>query len=530
MRNFEKPGRSVVVAKNGMAATSQPLSTLTAVNVLQQGGNALDAAVAACAVQCIVESGSTGLGGDCFAMYAPRGTDKIIAFNGSGRAPAAATTSWYVDKGIKAIERNSPHAVTVPGAVEAWSRLLTDHGTMSLSDVLQPAIRLASEGYPISPRVNYDWVKQAELLRKDTNAQRIFLPNDKVPAVGALHHQRELAETLKIIAAEGAEAFYRGPIATDMVGYLRSLGGLHTLEDFTATRGEYVTPIRTAFRGYDVVECPPNGQGIIALLILNILSRFEGRGDPLGIDRLHVEAEATRMAYGIRDRYLAENGDVLVPVEWMLSDALADELASQINLTRSIQTMPRELVPEHTDTVYITVVDRDRNAASFINSIFTPYGSGLVSPRTGVLFNNRGQGFVIDPDHPNTIAPGKRPLHTIIPGMLVKDGKVVMPFGVMGGQYQAMGHAHLLSKLLDYELDLQSAIDLPRFFPRPNDGVLELEEALFDHAGPELARRGFEIAHAPTPIGGAQAVWIDWKNGTLLGGSDPRKDGCALGY
>jgi len=530
MRSFENSGRSLVVARNGMAATSHPLSTLTAIGILQQGGNAMDAAIAACAVQCVVEPGSTGVGGDCFALYAPRGIDNIIAYNGSGRAPAAASTDWYAQRGIRGIERNSPHAVTVPGAVEAWERLLNDHGTLGLADVLKPAIELASGGYAISPRVNFDWTRQAQLLGKTTSTQRIFLPDGKVPPVGTVHYQRELASTLQAIADGGAKAFYEGAIAESMVGFLRGLGGLHSLDDFAKTRGEYVATIRSKFRGYDVVECPPNGQGIIALLILNILSRFAPEGDPLDVRRLHIEAEASRLAYDVRDRYLAENGDGSVPVEWMLSDRLADELAASINPERAATVLARPQPPAHSDTVYITVVDRDRNAASFINSIFTPFGSGLACPNTGVLFHNRGQGFVIQPGHPNTIGPNKRPLHTIIPAMLARDKKVVMPFGVMGGQYQALGHARLLSLILDYKLDLQSSMDLPRLFPRPNDGKVELESALFDSIGAEMTRRGFEIDRAGAPIGGAQAIWIDRENGTLIGGSDPRKDGCALGY
>jgi gamma-glutamyltranspeptidase / glutathione hydrolase len=530
MRTFEDPGRSLVVSKRGMAATSHPLSTLAAIEILKDGGNAMDAAVGACAVQCVVEPGSTGIGGDCFAMYAPRGVDNIIAFNGSGRAPRAASTEYYIERGIKTIERNSPHAVTVPGAVEAWERLLKDHGTLDLAQVLQPAIELANDGYSISPRVHYDWSRQAALLGKTDSAKGIFLPDGKVPETGSTHYQRELALTLKAIADGGARAFYEGQIAEDIVRFLRGLGGLHSVEDFAETEGEYVDTIRTKYRGYDVVECPPNGQGIIALLILNILSRFKVEGDPLDINRLHLEAEASRLAYDVRDRYVADNANNEVPVEWMLSDQLAEELAASIDSSRAASPLPRPQPPAHSDTVYIAVVDRDRNAASFINSIFTPFGSGLVCPKTGVLFHNRGQGFVIEKGHINTIEGGRRPLHTIIPGMLVRDGKVLMPFGVMGGQYQALGHARLLSLLLDYNLDLQTAIDMPRLFPRPNDGKVELERLLFDKVGAELARRGFSIDRAATPIGGAQAIWIDWEKGSLLGGSDPRKDGCALGY
>ena len=530
MRDFESPGRSLVVARNGMAATSHPLSTLTAVNVLQAGGNALDAAVAACAVQCVVEPASTGIGGDCFALIAPRGGADIVAFNGSGRAPAAATSAWYLERGLTHIERQSPHSVTVPGSIEAWSRLLSDHGTMGLWDLLQPAIGFARDGYPITPRVHRDWTNQAALLARDPNAARIFLPDGKAPAMGTIHHQPQLADTLQAVAEHGERAFYEGRIAADMVDYLRGLGGLHTLEDFASTRGEYVEPIRTRFRGHDIWECPPNGQGIIALMILNVLSRFEAKGDPLDVDRLHIEVEATRLAYAVRDAYLADHAHAPVPIDWMLSDALADDLAGRIDLARAIPVMPHLSPSEHRDTVYISVVDKDRNAVSFINSVFHNFGAGLASPTTGVLFHNRGESFVVDPDHPNTIAPGKRPLHTIIPGMVTRGERAVMSFGVMGGHYQAMGHAHFISKVLDYGLDLQSAIDLPRLFPRSETNVLEMEAVLRSSVGPELARRGFQVGDTPAAIGGAQAIWIDWEAGTLLGGSDPRKDGCALGY
>lgn len=534
MRNFETTGRSLVVARNGMAATSHPMATLAAVNTLQAGGNALDAAVTACAVQCVVEPAMTGIGGDCFALIAPGGRDEVVGYNGSGRAPAGASAAWFAGQGMAALERDSVHTVTVPGAVEAWARLLADHGTMSLADVLAPAIRLARDGYAIAPRTAHDWAGQAAFLAGDANARRTFLVDGQAPALGAVHRQPELAETLRLIGEGGPTAFYEGSVADDMVGYLSGLGGLHTREDFAGTRGEYVEPIRTRYRGHDVVECAPNGQGVIALLILNILSRFEPGGDPLAVDRLHVEVEATRLAYGVRDAYLCDTGAAPMPIDWMLSDALADELAGRIDLGRALDPLPR-IDParngvEHRDTVYICVVDRDRNAVSFINSLFFPFGSGRVSPRTGVCFHNRGQSFSLDAGHPNAIAPGKRPLHTIIPGLLAKDGRAVMPFGVMGGHYQAMGHAHLVSKALDYGLDPQAAIDAPRLFPRPDTGILDMEAPLRERLGPELSRRGFNVAETGGPIGGAQAIWIDWDNGTLAGASDPRKDGCALGY
>ena len=315
-----------------------------------------------------------------------------------------------------------------------------------------------------------------------------------------------------------------------MVTYLRDLGGLHADSDFERAKGEYVTPITTEFRGRTIYECPPNGQGIIALMILKILSRFEVRPDPLDIDNLHIEIEATRLAYAARDALLSDPAKADVPIAYLLSDRLADALAVKIDLSHAIECLPTLAVREHQDTVYIAVVDEERNAVSFINSLFNSYGSGLMSPKSGVLFHNRGQGFVLAPGHPNRIGPGKRPMHTIIPGMAAEKGRVFMPFGVMGGHYQAMGHAHLLAKLFDHRLDLQTAIDLPRLFPSPGTNVVEMEQRLRDLHGAALEARGFVIRPPALAIGGAQAICIDWERGTLLGASDPRKDGCALGF
>ncbi|HLX97891.1 MAG TPA: gamma-glutamyltransferase, partial [Roseiarcus sp.] len=323
MRNFELPGRSPAVSRRGMAATSHALATLAAIEAMRDGGNAIDAAVTACAVQCIVEAGSTGVGGDCFALISLRGSAEVIAYNGSGRAPMAATPEWYARHGIRTIERHSPHAVTVPGAVEAWSRLIADHGRRRLKRALEPAIALARDGYAISPRVAYDIGKQRDLLRLDPNASRTFLADGEPPAVGAVQRQPELAETLEAIGREGPDAFYRGPIAEDMVAYLRGLGGLHDAEDFARARGEYVSPVTAEFRGRTIYECPPNGQGVIALTILNIRKRFKPKPDPLDLDNLHREIEATRLAYAARDAFVADPALGPVPVDYLLSDRLA---------------------------------------------------------------------------------------------------------------------------------------------------------------------------------------------------------------
>ena len=529
MRNFEKPTRSVAVSRQAMAATSHPSATLAALQIMEAGGNAMDAAIAASAVQCAVEPGSTGIGGDCFVLFAPDGSDNVIAYNGSGRTPAALTLDWFTERGLAEVPRQSPAAVTIPGAIDAWTRLHADHGRLLFADVLAPAIRFAEEGYAISPRVHRDWLLEEELLAADPTAARIFLPAGRAPRIGEVHRQLELAGTLKRIAAEGRDGFYRGAVAEDMVSYLRSLGGLHTMEDFAGARGDYVTPVTTEFRGYTVHECPPNGQGIIALLILNILSRFEAKGDPQSPDRLHLEIEATRLAYAARDAWIADPDKAAVPVEDLLSEELADRLAATIDLRRALTDLPPFDMPLHRDTVYICVVDRDRNAVSFINSVFDSFGTGLVAPRSGVVLHNRGQSFSLKPGHANVVAPSKRPLHTIIPGMVTRGGRVEMPFGVMGGYYQAMGHAHLVSKVFDYGMDVQEAIDLPRLIPKPDGTRVEAEHTLPASTADELRRRGFTIVPAEDPIGGAQAIRIDWENGTLTGGSESRKDGIALG-
>ncbi len=530
MRNLELPGRSPVRSLNGMAATSHPLATATALAVLRDGGNAMDAAVAACAVQCVVEPQSTGIGGDCFVLYAPRGGDEIVAFNGSGRAPAAADAAWYKEHGIETIAQQSPHAVTIPGAVDAWARLLDDHGSRELGVLLQPAIAYARDGYPIHDRVAADWAGTHDLLRRDVTAARIFLPGGAPPRAGDVHTQPALADTLERIAVHGRDGFYGGPVVKDMVAYLRGLGGLHTIEDFATAHGEYVTPIKTTYAGHDIYECPPNGQGLAALEMLNILSgAFTGMDDPLSAERLHLEVEAARLAYRDRDALIADPAQADVPVEELLSAEHAARLRGAIRPDRAMADLPPSLFPVHADTVYLCVVDRDRNAVSFINSLFHSFGSGLVSPKSGVVLQSRGHSFNTDPVHPNCIAPGKRPMHTIIPGMAVRDGRAVMPFGVMGGQYQAMGHAHFLSNLFDFDLDLQAAIDLPRVYAPPA-GPVEVESGVPADSLEGLKARGHAIARSVKPIGGAQAIAIDWQTGTLTGASDPRKDGCALGY
>ncbi len=531
MRNLQLPGRSPVHAPTGMASTSHPLSTQTAIDVLKSGGNAMDAAIAACAVQCVVEPGSTGIGGDCFCLYSKGGTDDIIAFNGSGRAPAAASIDWYQDQGISEIKVDTPHAVTVPGAIDAWSQLVGDHGSKGLGELLVPAIDYARNGYPISSRVHTDFIAAEALLRASENGAGIFLPDGKVPAVGDRHFQPLLANTLEAIATHGRDVFYTGEIALDIVEYLQSKGGLHTLEDFAAAQGDYVTPISTEYQGYRVHECPPNGQGVIALLLLNIMSGIERETDnPITVERIHHELEACRMAYRARNIYLADPDHSDVPVEEILSAEFAARIRDNIDASRAVEPAVEVDLPRHEDTVYISVVDKDRNCCSFINTVFTGFGSGLVAPKSGVVLQSRGMGFSLDPDSRNCIAGNKRPLHTIIPGMVTKDARVVMPFGVMGGEYQAFGHMQFLSRFFDYGLDIQQAMDYPRTMVDPYTGGVEVEDGIPEQIRDKLRQRGHRVSAAKRPIGGSQAIWIDWQQGVLTAGSDPRKDGCAIGY
>jgi gamma-glutamyltranspeptidase/glutathione hydrolase len=529
MRNLELPGRSPVHATEGMACTSQPLATQTAIDVLKAGGNALDAAVAAGAVQCVVEPESTGIGGDCFCLYSKCGSTDIIAYNGSGRAPAAASVDWFAERGITEIETQSPHSVVIPGAVDAWDRLIADHGSKDLAELLQPAIRYARDGYPVSSRVHSDYAGLVEKLSANANAARIFMPGGAVPRVGALHRQPELAATLERIAKNGRDEMYSGETARDMVATLQALGGLHTLGDFATARGEYVTPISGAFRGCRVHQCPPNGQGVIALLLLNVASGIDVGDDPITLERMHAEIEAGRLAYAARDAWLADPAMAEVPVEALLSADYAEAVRAAIDPTRAQEREAPLDLPLHESTVYITVVDRDRNACSFINTLFKGFGSGICTSG-GVFLTNRAQGFSLDPASPNRIEGGKRPLHTIIPGMVSKGERVAMSYGVMGGQYQAFGHMQFLTRHFDYGLDIQEAMDAPRFMPDPFEGNVEVESGVSVPLQQQLAGLGHRVTAPSKPIGGSQAIWIDWAEGVLTGGSDPRKDGCAMGY
>ncbi len=525
MRDFQKPGRSTVFARNGMCATSHPLAAQTAVDILKQGGNAMDAAIAGAVLLGLCEPQMTGLGGDCFVLFSPAGKNEIHAFNGSGVAPQKASAADLREQGHRNIDPASPHAITIPTAVDAFCKLSENWGKLGLDAILAPAIRYAKEGVPVAPRVAFDWAIAASSLQG--SARDKYLISGKAAKPGDMFRSEGQAQVLKQIAKHGRDAFYTGEIAEDMVRSLNARGGVHTLEDFAQASAFETSPISGAYGPLDLFEHPPNGQGAIAILILNILAQFDLQSmDPLGADRAHIEAEATKLAYDARNRFLADP-DHMSNLNHLLSAETAQALAEKIDPKRAMTSATQLSESVHKDTVYITVVDKDGMSVSLIYSIFHSFGSGIASEKYGILFQNRGAGFNLIDGHPNCLAAGKRPMHTIIPGMLVRDGKPMMPFGVMGGQYQPCGHARFVTNVIDFGMDIQSAVDAPRCFAE--NGILNVERGYDPSVLQELAERGHDIATPETAIGGAQAIQMH-DSGILEGASDPRKDGCALGY
>jgi gamma-glutamyltranspeptidase/glutathione hydrolase len=527
MRDLHLPGRSPVYGMRGMVAASMPQAALAGVECLQAGGNAVDAAVAAAAVLAVVEPQSTGIGGDVFCLYKPAG-GKVVALNGSGRSPAGTSMGTLEAAGVTRLTESSAHAVTVPGAVSAWELLLKTHGRKDLAEVLRPAIGYAEDGYVVSPRVAADWAASVLKLRK-TGAQSLLLAGD-APGVGTVVRQAALGATLRKIAARGAAAFYEGEVAAALVAELRARGGFHTEADFAAGAGAamFVDPISGGFAGRTIWECPPNGSGVIALMLMGIMDGFAPTaGGPLDPLRVHRHIEAARLVYRDRDAFLADPAQADVPVAHLLSQNYLDGLRALIDDGRAMDPLPPPGVL-HRDTVYLSVVDQDGNACSFINSLFENFGSGIVNEATGVVLQNRGFGFRMQRGHPNCIAPNKRPMHTIIPAMATLNGEAEIVFGVMGGHYQPMGQSCVIANILQFGMDPQAAIDMPRYFP--TGGVLQVEHTIPPSLRAALAAKGHMITDIESPLGGGQAIIIDRSRGTLIGGSDPRKDGCALGY
>jgi gamma-glutamyltranspeptidase/glutathione hydrolase len=422
---------------------------------------------------------------------------------------------------------NSIHAVTVPGALEAWEAILKTHGRFGLDRAFSAAINYAETGFPVAARVAWDWNRHVPKLKADAGASKHYLFNGAAPKEGDVIRFPALAATLRTIAAKGARAFYEGEIADDMARTVAARGSFLTAEDFAAHRGDAVTPISTNYRGLDLIEIPPNGQGLTALVMFNILENFDLAAlDPVGAERFHLVLEAARLGFAMRDTHIADALHMRVPVADLLDKGFAKKLAALIDMKKRAK-LPSTPTPG-SNTIYLSVVDRDRMAVSFINSLYSSFGLGICTEKTGIMLTNRGACFTLEPDHPNTFGPNKRSMHTIIPALAMRNGRCDMSFGVMGAHYQPMGHVQIVLNMLDYGMDVQQAIDAPRFFFEGEQTVVEHGTSAATIEG--LKARGHDVAMAGSPWGGAQTIKIDWDRGVLIAGSEPRKDGCALGY
>ena len=511
--------RSVVMSNQGMIATSQPLAAQAGLQILMNGGNAIDAAVATAAMLNVVEPMSTGVGGDLFALTYIAKTDQLTALNGSGRAPAALSIAQLRRSGFTNMPEMGPLSITVPGTVDGWAALIDQHGTMPLSEVLKPAIDYAEQGFPVSEIIATEW-QEVEAALQGT----AFLNNGHAPRAGEVFRNPELAGTLRTIADGGRDALYRGPLAAVIADHVQAVGGVLSAADFAQHTSTWDTPISTNYRGVDIYECPPNGQGIVALMALNILENVDLRSMGYGSTAYyHHILEALKLAFADGFAHIADPSKVPVPIDELLDKNYASLRSKLIDPKRArhhtLTGLPRG------GTVYLTVVDNDRNACSLINSIYYGFGSGVIVPKTGIVLHNRGALFSLDEAHPNALAPGKRPFQTIIPAMAFKDGRLWSSFGVMGGHIQPQGHTQVMINAIDFDMNPQQALDAPRVVWRFANSV-SVEAGINDRA---LAALGHEIIPA-SGFGGGQMITIDPESGALLGGSDPRKDGCAIGY
>jgi gamma-glutamyltranspeptidase/glutathione hydrolase len=519
--------RSPVLAVNGLVATSQPLASAAALRVLQDGGNAVDASITAAAVLNVVEPMSTGIGGDMFALVYMQKDGKPVGLNGSGWAGSKASVDFFRKRGLSSVPLFGMHTVSVPGAVAGWYKLHERYGKLPMARVLAPAIEYAESGFPVSDIIAAQWQSVEARLRETAEAARDLLVDGHAPRHGHIVRFPRLARTLRQIAERGRDAFYKGEIAREIVEFSDKHDGMLTLADFAEFDAQWVEPVSTNYHGYDVYELGAQTQGITAVEMLNILEGFDLKG--LGhnsAEYLHLLIEAKKLAFADRDAYIADPDKVEVPADRLISKTYAAERRKLISRTHA---MPNPGPGLHgSDTVYLTVVDRDRNAVSFINSLFETFGSGLVAGDTGVVLHNRGALFELDPKHPNVIAPRKRPFHTLIPAMVLKDNLPYFSFGVMGGDNQPQGHAQVLINLIDFGMDPQEAGEAPRF-RHAGEEVL-LESAFNPSVRSGLSALGHHVATAVNAWGGYQGILIDPGTNALIGGSDPRKDGLAIGW
>jgi gamma-glutamyltranspeptidase/glutathione hydrolase len=540
---WPKTGRSVTMARHGMVAASQPLAAQIGLDVLKAGGNAIDAAIATNAALGLMEPTSCGLGGDLFAIVWDAKSKKLYGLNASGRSPYKAMREYFAERGLKSIPEYGPLSWSVPGCVDGWQALNKRFGRKPLAELLAPAIRYAEEGFPLTEVIAGYWRNGAARLRRDPGSRAIFLPGGEPPRVGQVFKNPALARSLRQIAEGGRDAYYRGPIAEEIVRLSDKVGGLFTLKDFADNTPAWVEPVSSNYRGYDVWELPPNCQGIAALQMLNLLEAYDLKKAGSGsADYWHLFLEAKKVAFADRGRYYTDPAFSKVPVAGLIDKDYAAERRKLIDpKTAMTQVDPGDPKLGTSDTIYLCAVDDDRNCVSLIQSNYAGFGSYVTSPELGFGLQNRGCLFALDPKHPNTLEPHKRPFQTIIPAFVTKGGEPWLVFGVMGGDMQPQGHVEVLCNLIDFGMDVQAAGEAPRLEhvgsatptgkPMAADGgTVKAEPSIPEAVVRELERRGHHVERVRVNGGGYQGIRIDAANGILLGGSEARKDGCAVGY
>ena len=510
-----------------MVATSQPLAAAIGLRVLQEGGNAIDAAIATAAVLNVVEPMMCGIGGDLFALVYEAEKGKLHGLNATGRAGSRASVD------AMRAHLGEPgfviRTVTVPGALDGWAQLRSRFGTRPLAELLAPAIHYAENGFPVSEIVAWLWKGSEDKLRRVPSAANTYLPDGKAPAHGDLFKSPDLARTFRKIAQDGPDVFYRGELARVMAAYIEAEGGFVTFGDFASHHSDWVEPISTTFRGYTVYQMPPNSQGYVALEMLNILEGYDL--ESLGhnsAEYLHFLIEAKKLAFADRNTYLADPSKASVPVETLTSKEYATERRRALDGEQAAREVGAGFI-DPTETVYLTVVDEHRNVVSLIYSVFTNFGSGHVVPGTGITLQNRGEGFSLEEGHRNVVEPGKRALHTNMPAMVFKGTKPWLSYGVMGGDMQPQGHVQILLNLIEFGMNVQQAGEMPRF-RHLSDRSVGIESGVGQDVLRALVDKGHRAQTRVDTYGGYQAIQIDWERGTLIGGSDPRKDGAAVGY
>ena len=534
--------RSEVIARNGMAATSQPLATQVALDILKQGGNAIDAAIAANAVLGLMEPTGNGIGGDLFAIVWDAKTKKLYGLNASGRSPRSLTLDYFKKQGLEKIPSHGPLPVTVPGCVDGWFELHKKFGNLSMKENLAPAIEYAREGFPLSELIAYYWNRSAPFLKKYEGFKETFMPNGRAPKKGEVFKNPNLANSLEKIAKGGRDVFYKGELAKTMDAFMKRVGGFLSYEDLASHKSDWVEPVSTNYRGYDVWELPPNGQGIAALQILNILEGYDIQGWGFGSkEYIHHFIEAKKLVFEDRAKFYADPDFNQIPLKELISKEYAAQRRALINPQRAARRYdagnPALLAG---DTIYLTTADKDGNMVSLIQSNYRGMGTGLSPDGLGFIFQDRGELFDLEEGNFNTYAPGKRPFHTIIPAFITKDGKPFMSFGVMGGATQPQGHAQIVINLIDFGMNVQEAGDAPRILHQgssqptgeemTNGGSVYLESGLPYEVYRDLREMGHRVGTNVGSFGGYQGIMVDWENKVYYGASESRKDGQAAGY